>query len=313
MSRILRIAFMGTPDFSVPALRSLLSTRHHIVCVYTQPPRPKGRGQQVQESPVHLAARDVGIEVRTPPNFKKDEDIAAFMALELDVAVVAAYGLILPKAVLDAPAHGCLNIHASLLPRWRGAAPIQRAILEGDAETGITIMQMDVGLDTGPMIRKKAVPIRPSTTAQSLHDILSALGASMISDTIEDLAANGRLASEPQPTEGFTYAKMLKKEEGRIDWSRTATDIHRQIRALNPWPGTWTETAPGRRLKILDAVPMPFRSDMAQGTIIDADCVVSCGAGTTIKLETVQPESKKPMSAAAAFAGNYIAAGSRLK
>jgi methionyl-tRNA formyltransferase len=297
---------MGTPDFSVPALKALIASRHKIVCVYSQPPRPKGRGQNVQESPVHDAAKAAGIEVRTPLNFKKDEDIAAFMALELDVAVVAAYGLILPKAILDAPVHGCLNVHASLLPRWRGAAPIQRAILEGDTETGITIMQMDAGLDTGPMIEKKAVPIRPSTTAQSLHDMLSAVGSSMIVDAVNELADNGKLDAEPQPEEGSTYAKMLRKEEGRIDWSKPASFIDRQIRAFNPWPGTWCETEKGRRLKILEVVPMPFKSDAAPGTIIDEDAVVVCGDGATLKIEAVQPESKSVMSASSAIHGGYL-------
>jgi methionyl-tRNA formyltransferase len=312
MSKILRIAFMGTPDFSVPALKALISSRHKVVCVYSQPPRPKGRGQHIQESPVHEAAKAAGIEVRTPLNFKKDEDIAAFMALELDVAVVAAYGLILPKQILDAPVHGCLNIHASLLPRWRGAAPIQRAILEGDTETGITIMQMDVGLDTGPMIKKKSVMIRPSTTAQSLHDMLSAVGSSMIVDVIGTLADKGILEATPQPEEGFTYAKMLKKEEGKIDWSKPAAFVDRQIRAFNPWPGTWCESGKGRRLKILEAIPMPFRAEAAAGTILDDDGVVVCGDGATIKLETVQPESKNPMNVSNAYSGGYLKAGLRL-
>ena len=312
MTNPLRIAFMGTPDFSVPALKALIASRHKVVCVYSQPPRPKGRGQHVQESPVHEAAKAAGIEVRTPLNFKKDEDIAAFMALELDVAIVAAYGLILPKAILDAPLHGCLNIHASLLPRWRGAAPIQRAILEGDAETGITIMQMDVGLDTGPMIKKKSVQIRPSTTAQSLHDMLSAVGSAMIVDVVDTLADKGKLDAEAQPDEGSTYARMLKKEEGRIDWSKPAAFIDRQIRAFNPWPGTWCETDKGRRLKILEVVPMPFKSDAAAGTVIDEDGVIACGDGSTIKLEMLQPESKNPMTVANAFSGGYIKSGQRL-
>lgn len=193
MSKSLRIVFMGTPDFSVPALKTLIASRHKVICVYSQPPRPKGRGQHVQESPVHAAAAAAGIEVRTPVNFKNDKDVAEFMALEADIAVVAAYGLILPKSILDAPVHGCLNIHASLLPRWRGAAPIHRAIMAGDTETGITIMQMDVGLDTGPMIKKKSVPIRKTTTTQSLHDMLSALGASMIVDVVNELADKSSL------------------------------------------------------------------------------------------------------------------------
>jgi methionyl-tRNA formyltransferase len=310
MNKPLRIVFMGTPDFSVPALKSLIASHHQVVAAYTQPPRPKGRGQQVQESPVHEAAKAAGIPVRHPANFKKDEDIAAFMALEPDVAVVAAYGLILPKSILEAPVHGCLNIHASLLPRWRGAAPIQRAILEGDDETGITVMQMDEGLDTGAMISKKAVPIRASTTAQSLHDILSALGSSMITEAMDRLSMQGYLDATPQPALGSTYAKMLKKEEGRIAWGKDAAFIHRQIRALNPWPGTWAELE-GKRFKVLEAVPMPFHAEEPPGTIRDADGVVVCGGGSTIKLEVIQPENKKPMAITDAFRGNYLAVGQR--
>jgi methionyl-tRNA formyltransferase len=313
MTKSLRIAFMGTPDFAVPALKNLLASGHKVVCVYSQPPRPKGRGHQVQESPVHRAAKEAGVEVRTPLNFKKDADVAAFMALELDVAIVAAYGLILPKSILDAPVHGCLNIHASLLPRWRGAAPIQRAILEGDPETGITIMQMEERLDTGPMIRKKAVPIRPATTAQSLHDILSALGASMVRDVVDELAAHGALSSTPQPADGSTYAKMLKKAEGRIDWMNEAAFIDRQIRALNPWPGTWCEDEKGRRLKILEAIPMPLRLDGETGQVLDTDGLIMCGDKKILKLETVQPENKKPMNVADAISGGYLKPGQVLR
>jgi methionyl-tRNA formyltransferase len=311
MSKSLRIVFMGTPDFSVPALKALIASRHKVVCVYSQPPRPKGRGQHVQESPVHEAANAAGIEVRTPVNFKNDKDIAKFMALEADVAVVAAYGLILPKAILDTPVHGCLNIHASLLPRWRGAAPIHRAILAGDTQTGITIMQMDVGLDTGPMIEKKTVPIRATTTTQSLHDMLSAIGASIIVDVVNELADKGELESEAQTENGMTYAKMLKKEEGRVDWTKTAEEIDRQIRAMGNWPGTWTEDSKGRRLKILEAVILPETHANYAGTIFE-DAIIVCGEGTTLRLESVQPENKKPMSGGDASRGGYLAAGSRL-
>ncbi len=307
----LRIIFMGTPDFSVAALEKLIASRHKVVCVYSQPPRPKGRGHQVQESPVHKAALDAGIEVRTPLNFKKDEDIAAFMALEADVAVVAAYGLILPQAILDAPVHGCLNIHASLLPRWRGAAPIQRAIMEGDDETGITIMQMEAGLDTGPMIAKKSVLIRETTTTQSLHDMLSALGAKMIIDVVDTLADAGALESTVQPVEGFTYAKMLKKEEAHIDWAINASVLHRHIRALNPWPGTWCETAKGR-LKIVEAAPDDTGSDAAPGTILKDGLSIACGGGTALRLSIVQPESKRPMAAIEAVRGGYLKPGERV-
>jgi methionyl-tRNA formyltransferase len=279
--------------------------------VYSQPPRPKGRGQHVQESPVHAAAAAAGIEVRTPVNFKNDKDVAEFMALEADIAVVAAYGLILPKSILDAPVHGCLNIHASLLPRWRGAAPIHRAIMAGDTETGITIMQMDVGLDTGPMIKKKSVPIRKTTTTQSLHDMLSALGASMIVDVVNELADKSSLISQAQPEEGMTYAKMLKKDEGRIDWNKTAEEIDRQIRAMGNWPGTWAEDSRGRRLKILEATILPETHANDTGTVFE-NAIMICGEGTTLRLDSVQPENKKPMSGADAMRGGYLVTGTRL-
>jgi methionyl-tRNA formyltransferase len=312
MAENLRVIFMGTPEFSVPALKAIRAGGHDIVCVYSQPPRPKGRGQHISESPVHAAALELALPVRTPLNFMRDEDIAAFMALEADVAVVAAYGLILPQIILDSPRHGCINIHASLLPRWRGAAPIQRAIMEGDSETGITIMQMEAGLDTGPMIAKKSVPIRPATTTQSLHDILSILGASMIRDVLATLSRDGALAAEAQAPDGFTYAKMLKKEEGAIDWSKPAIVLDRQIRALNPWPGTWCTDEKMRRLKIIEAIPMPFRPDEAPGTILDNDGIIACGDNTALKLEVVQPENKKPMPLADAMRGGYIAPGQKL-
>lgn len=311
MTKPLRIAFMGTPDFSVPALRALMTSGHKIVCVYSQPPRPKGRGQQVQESPIHQAALDAGIEVRTPLNFKKDEDIAAFMALELDVAVVAAYGLILPKVILDAPAHGCINIHASLLPRWRGAAPIHRAILEGDAKTGITIMQMEEGLDTGPMISKKEVAIRETTTSQSLHDMLSAMGSTMIVDVIDRLGLDGKLEGEPQTEDGTTYAKMLKKEEGRIDWSKPASVLDRAVRALNPWPGTWADLEGGKRLKILEAHVSELADIATPGTVGEGG-IIACGENTALRVTLVQPENKKPMDITAAYNGGYLKAGQKL-
>jgi methionyl-tRNA formyltransferase len=265
----------------------------------------------VQESPVHQCATQNGIEVRTPVNFKRDEDIAAFMALELDVAVVAAYGLILPKVILDAPKYGCLNIHASLLPRWRGAAPIHRAIMEGDSETGITIMQMDEGLDTGPMIARRAVAIRDTTTAQSLHDMLSAVGSAMIEDVLDRLAEEGHLEAALQPEEGVTYAKMLKKEEGHIDWNKPAAVIDRQIRALNPWPGTWTQTDGGKRLKILEAHVSEL-ADMAEPGMVSDRGIIACGGHTALRVTSVQPENKKPMDITAAYNGGYLKSGLRL-
>lgn len=315
MNRPLRLAFMGTPDFAVPALHAVLDSGNHIVCVYTQPPRPKGRGQQPMPSPIHQIALEKGIEIRTPSTLKIIEEVNAFKALSLDIAIVAAYGLILPQAILDAPKHGCVNIHGSLLPRWRGAAPLQRAIEEGDAQTGITIMQMEAGLDTGPMILKKALPIESKTTATTLHDQLSELGAQMVTETLEILAQNGRLDSTPQPSEGATYAKMLKKEEGRIEWGQNAVMLDRKIRAFTPWPGTWCETESGGRLKILEAVPfLDSFPNAPEGTLLEnPEALVVCGGQTCLKLLRVQPENKKPMSAQDAQHGGYLRVGSLLR
>lgn len=309
MSKPLSIVFMGTPDFSVHALKALLASTHKVVCVYSQPPRPKGRGQQVQKSPVHLAAQEAGVEVRTPPNFKNPDDVSTFAAVKADVAVVAAYGLILPKSVLEAPRYGCINIHASLLPRWRGAAPIQRAILAGDDKSGITIMQMDVGLDTGPMISTGVVPITSSTTATSLHDSLSRIGAELIVPAMDALSEKGVLAKRQQPEEGVTYAHMLKKEEGHVDWSKEAQSIDRQIRALNPWPSTYGFNQKRDRIKILSGVLAKTSTTLPAGTVLNEDGFVACGDGNAIQLLKIQPESKKPMTVQEAFRGGYIHVG----
>ena len=307
----LRIAFMGTPDFSVNALQRLIDSEHNIVCVYTQPPRPKGRGQQVKKSPVQICAEEAGIEVRYPINFKDEKDVQDFRNLNLDIAVVAAYGLILPVSILEEPKYGCINIHASLLPRWRGAAPIQRAIMAGDKQSGVTIMQMEKGLDTGPEILKKALLLSESTTAQSLHDDLSSLGAGMVLDVLNDLMSEGHLNADIQSSEGVTYASMLEKSEGRIDWSKNAIQIDRQIRALNPWPGTWCETMEGKRLKILKANIVTDQYDGNEGEIIDGGIIIS-GDQKGLKLLTVQPENKKPMDIKAALNGGYLKAGESL-
>ena len=235
----MRLAFLGSPDFAVPALRALVAAGHEVAMVYAQPPRPAGRGHRETPCPVHRAALELGLPVRTPARLRRDAaEHEAFAALGLDAAVVAAYGLILPKPMLEAPRRGCLNIHASLLPRWRGAAPIQAAILAGDAETGITIMQMDEGLDTGPMLLREAVPIGPRATAQELHDQLAELGARLV---LRALAEDP--PPVPQPTEGATYAPKLSKEDGRLDWAQDAVALDRRVRALNPWPGTFFEHA----------------------------------------------------------------------
>ena len=272
----LRLAFMGTPDFAVPSLEALRTAGHDIACVYSQPPRPAGRGHRPQPSPVQAAAEAAGIPVRVPPRFDAAA-IAEFAALGLDAAIVAAYGLILPKAVLAAPRLGCLNVHASLLPRWRGAAPIQRAILAGDRETGITIMQMDEGLDTGAMLAKEAVPITPRTTAQQLHDRLAALGARLLVETLAGVAL-GRVAPRPQPAAGATYAKKLKREEGALDWRRPAIELERAVRAFDPWPGTWFEHGPDRIL-VLAAELADGRPDAAPGTVLDDRLAIACGVG----------------------------------
>ncbi|MEM8958018.1 MAG: methionyl-tRNA formyltransferase [Pseudomonadota bacterium] len=243
----MRIVFMGTPDFSVPVLDQIVAEGHDVACVYCQPPRPAGRGKKPRSSPVQARAESIGLPVRHPVSLRDTGAQAEFFALEAEIAVVVAYGLILPQAILDAPVRGCLNIHASLLPRWRGAAPIQRAIMAGDAETGICIMQMEAGLDTGPVLLREAVPIRPEDTAAVLHDRLSALGARLITDA---LARLDDLVPEPQPAEGVTYAEKIDKTEARVDWSRPAAEIDRKIRGLAPFPGAWCEIG-GARVKLL--------------------------------------------------------------
>jgi methionyl-tRNA formyltransferase len=296
---------MGTPDFSVPILAALLNAGHDVVCVYSQPPRPAGRGHKEQLTPVHAFAAGKGIEVRTPLSLKSPEEQQTFAALDLEMAVVAAYGLILPKAVLAAPRHGCLNVHASLLPRWRGAAPIQRAILAGDAETGITIMQMDVGLDTGDMLLRRSVAITPETTASSLHDQLAALGARMIVEAVADYA---ELAPVKQPEDGVTYAHKLAKDEGRMDWSRPAVELERQVRGLTPWPGVWCELG-SERLKVLAA--QVTAGSGTPGTTLD-DALTVAGGDGALRLTRVQRAGKAPMAAGDLLRGFAIPKGTVL-
>jgi methionyl-tRNA formyltransferase len=299
---------MGTPDFAVPSLEALIAAGHDIAAVYSQPPRPAGRGHRPVASPVQRAAEGAGIPVRAPERL----DITAtaeFAALALDAAVVAAYGLILPKAVLAAPRLGCVNIHASLLPRWRGAAPIQRALLAGDAESGITIMQMDEGLDTGPMLLKEAVPIGPATTAQALQDRLAALGARLILAALDGLAA-GRLAPEPQPAVGVTYAKKLRREEATLDWRLPAALLERQVRAFDPWPGA-VFTYAGERIKVLAASVEPAAAGAAPGTVLDAALAIACGEGA-LRLLRLQRPGRAPLPAEAFLRGYPIAAGTAL-
>lgn len=298
---------MGTPDFSVAVLAALVEAGHDIACVYSQPPRPAGRGQKERLTPVHAFAAAHGLEVRTPRSLRDAETQAAFAALDAEVAVVAAYGLILPKPILTAPRRGCLNVHASLLPRWRGAAPIQRAIMAGDAETGVTIMQMDEGLDTGDMLLREAIAIGPDETAGSLHDRLAALGARLMVEALEQLAADS-LTAEPQPQEGVTYAAKIGKDEGRLDWARPAVELHRLVRGLSPFPGAWFEIK-GERIKVLEA--RLAEGAGAAGTALDDHLTVACGEGALRPLR-VQRAGKGPMDVDAFLRGFTLARGTVL-
>ncbi len=315
MSTPLRIAFMGTPDFAAVALQALIDSPHEIVCAYSQPPRPKGRGHKVQKSPVHELAEANDIPVYTPKSLKGQDAQEEFAAHNVDVAIVAAYGLLLPQAVLDAPKHGCLNIHGSLLPRWRGASPIQRAIWAGDAKSGITIMQMDKGLDTGDMIAKSEIDITSDMTASMLHDALADMGAALTLQTLSSLQTNGHLDTEKQDDELATYAHLLKKSDGQVDWNASALEIDRQIRALNPWPGVWAEIQ-GKRFKIHDA-SLPEMDDsncagalcdegLKPSAVLNKEGLMLCGVKTVLKLHKIQPEGKKPMDFVSAVNGGYI-------
>jgi methionyl-tRNA formyltransferase len=298
---------MGTPDFSVPILENLIYAGHEVAAVYSQPARPAGRGHQLRPSPVAAAAEARGILVRTPKSLKSVEEQEAFAALKADVAIVAAYGLILPKAILDAPRQGCINVHASLLPRWRGAAPIQRCIEAGDHVTGVTIMQMDEGLDTGAMLLMEDIAITPTTTGGSLHDDLSAMGARMAVEALRRLEA-GSLLATPQPPEGVTYAAKLAKEEGRVDWRRSAAEIDRQLRAFTPWPGVWFELK-GERIKLISAKPVEGKGE--PGQVLDDQLTVACGEGA-LKIGTLQRAGKGAMTAADLLRGFAVPAGTRL-
>ena len=283
----MRVIFMGTPDFSVPALRAI-AAKHEVVAVYSQPPRAAGRGQKPRVSPVQRAAEELGLAVRVPARLKSAEDQAEFAALGADVAVVVAYGLILPQAVLDAPRLGCLNIHASLLPRWRGAAPIHRAIMAGDAETGVAIMQMEAGLDTGPVLAEARTPIGPEDTTADLHDRLAGMGANLIVDVLARLP----LAAVPQAAEGVTYAAKIDKAEARIDWSRPAAEVDLLIRGLSPFPGAWCLIGE-ERVKLLRSRLIPASG--APGEVLSG-FRVACGQGAIEVLEA-QREGKRPMPA----------------
>jgi methionyl-tRNA formyltransferase len=303
----LRLAFMGTPDFAVPCLAALVAADHGIAAVYTQPPRQAGRGNKPRPSPVQQAAERHGFEVRTPLSLKTAAEQAAFAALNLDAAVVVAYGLILPKPVLTAPRLGCLNIHASLLPRWRGAAPIQRAIMAGDKETGVTIMQMDEGLDTGPMLLSERLAIGADETAGSLHDRLAALGARLIVTALDGLAS-GKLTSTPQPAEGAIYAAKLTRADEIIDWRRGADDLARQVRALSPAPGAWFAVK-GERIKLLAARAVDGTGE--PGAVLDDRLTVACGQGALQPLQ-LQRAGRAPMAVADFLRGFALPKGTQL-
>jgi methionyl-tRNA formyltransferase len=285
----MKVVFMGTPDFSVPVLEALVDAGHEVLCVYCQPPRPAGRGKKDRPSPVQAKAEALGLPVRFPKSLKGAAEQAEFAALEPDIAVVVAYGLILPQAVLDAPAQGCLNIHASLLPRWRGAAPIHRAIMAGDKETGVCIMQMEAGLDTGPVLLRKAVTIGAEETTAELHDRLSALGAAAI---VEALANLGGLEPVLQPEEGVTYAKKIDKAEARVDWSKPAVEVDRLIRGLSPFPGAWCDVD-GERLKLLRS--RVVEGNGAAGQVLGG-LRIACGDGA-VEILQAQRQGKRPMEA----------------
>jgi len=302
----LRLAFMGSPDFAMPTLAALLDAGHEIACVYAQPPRPAGRGQKERPCPIHAEALARGLDVRTLVNFKAESDRQAFAALELDAAVVVAYGLILPADILAAPRLGCLNVHASLLPRWRGAAPIQRAILAGDVMTGITVMGMEKGLDTGPMFANAETSITARMTAQDLHDILADMGAALVVSVLDGIAA-GTLSGMPQPDAGVTYAPKLAKAEGRVDWSASAAQIERHVRGLNPWPGVWFEHD-GKRIKIL--VAHVTEHEGLAGTVVAPMLTVACGNGA-ISIDRLQRPGKSPMTAADYLRGTPIKVGTK--
>ena len=302
----MRIVFMGTPDFAVTALARLVD-HHDVAAVYCQPARPAGRGQQARPSPVEIFAAGRNIPVCTPKSLKPKDAQDAFAAWNADVAVVAAYGLILPQAVLDAPKYGCLNIHGSLLPRWRGAAPIQRAIMAGDSQSGVTIMQMDAGLDTGAMLLESAVPISDATTAGELHDALAACGADLILKALDDLAA-GTLKARPQPADGVTYAAKIDKAEARIDFNRPAKDVLRHINGLSPFPGAWFAHGE-ERIKVLRAEIASEQGD--PGVVLDDGLAIGC-AGGAVRPTTVQRAGRGPAPTDAFLRGYALPKGTVL-
>ncbi len=300
----LRLIFMGTPDFAVPTLVELAARGYEIAAVYTRAPRPAGRGMDLQPSPVEREARQLGLRVLTPKTLKDAEAQAAFRAHNADVAIVVAYGLILPKAILEAPRLGCFNVHASLLPRWRGAAPINRAIMAGDAESGVTIMKMDEGLDTGAMAMAERTPIGADMTAGDLHDVLARLGADLMPRALAALQ-RGSLTLTPQPEHGVTYAAKISKAETRIDWAKPWQEVHNHIRGLSPFPGAWFEID-GVRIKALRSTK--GEGSGAPGTVLDDKLTIACGDGA-VRLVQVQREGRRPMSAEEFLRGTPVKRG----
>ena len=311
MTKKLRIAFMGTPDFVVPTLRSLMESDHDLVCVYTQPPREKGRHKKLEKTPVHLAAEEAGIEVRHPVNFKEMQDVEDFQSLDLDVAIVAAFGMLLPQEILNAPRHGCINIHPSLLPRWRGPSPVQYAIWKGDKETGVSVMSLEKGMDSGPILAQDTYPLDNEITFSELNKILWEKGTSLLNQVLNQLSKIDVLEAKEQDHDLATYCKLFTKEQGKIDWQQRAVEIHRQIRGLNPWPGTFCYTQEGKRLKILEAETVNRNLVGDAGAILESG-KITCGDNTVLRLLTVQPENKKPMDIQAALNGGYLVTGEKL-
>ena len=304
----MRLIFMGSPAFSVPVLEALVAAGHEIVAVYTQPPRPAGRGKKQRPCPVHARALALTLDVRHPASLKQAAEQAAFSALRADAAVVVAYGLLLPQALLDAPTHGCLNIHASLLPRWRGAAPIHRAIMAGDPETGICIMQMEAGLDTGPVLYQETISIAPDETTAALHERLSDLGARSIVQSLKDLS---QLQARPQSSVGICYAQKIDKSEAQIDWSLPAEILDRQIRGLSPFPGAWAMLR-GERVKFLGSALMSAEPPLAAaGTVLDDDLGIACGSGA-LRITRLQRAGKSAQSSADFLRGTPVIAGEQL-
>ncbi|MBU3261662.1 methionyl-tRNA formyltransferase [Roseovarius sp. PS-C2] len=301
----MRVIFMGTPEFSVPVLDALIGAGHEVVAVYCQPPRRAGRGKKERPTPVQARAEELGLEVRHPVSLKDGAEQAAFAELQADIAVVVAYGLILPQAILDAPGRGCLNIHASLLPRWRGAAPIHRAIMAGDAETGVCIMQMEAGLDTGPVLLRKVTTIGARDTTGDLHDRLSEMGARAIVEALERL---DDLTPEKQPDAGVTYAEKIDKAEARVDWTRPAAEVDAHIRGLSPFPGAWCEVN-GERVKLLASTVAEGHG--VPGEVLDDALTVACGEGA-VRLLRLQRAGKGAQDAETFLRGMSIPAGARL-